>query len=180
MELELEREQELERAGFRVETGDSYAYDYRRVCRGDYFHDLHGGVVGAMNYKPFNLEAAQAGDPIITGDGCPAKFAGYNPEAGEFHKVGAWVTRKDGTIMMLSYSADGRYNSMSIKESDLFMAPKVKEVWVMLSTFCGENGQLERITCSCESENDVLEAATEMKRYRPGTQCFIHKFEIPL
>lgn len=37
--------------------------------------------------KPFNLEAAKRGEPIITRDGRKAKFVAYVPEAEEFQQV---------------------------------------------------------------------------------------------
>jgi len=39
--------------------------------------------------KPFNLDEALAGEPVVTRDGRPVKIAGYNEEK---ERSGAWVS----------------------------------------------------------------------------------------
>jgi hypothetical protein len=79
--------------------------------------------------KPFNLEKALAGEPVVTRDGRPVKIAGYNPDAEETHRVMGWING-----CPFSWGADGYYNpSKQPCSLDLFMAekPKVKkEGWV--------------------------------------------------
>lgn len=41
--------------------------------------------------KPFNLERALAGDPVITRDGREVKIAGYNPKTHEGVRILGWL-----------------------------------------------------------------------------------------
>lgn len=78
--------------------------------------------------KPFDLEAAKRGEPIVTRDGREAKFIAHVPEAKDSLKliirVGSEVfgTRNNG-----AYGNGNRENAF-----DLFMAPKNRTVWVNL------------------------------------------------
>lgn len=49
-----------------------------------------------MNYKPFNLEAAKRGEPIITDDGQKFTFIAHCPTAGEKQRV--LVHDKHGSV----------------------------------------------------------------------------------
>ena len=79
--------------------------------------------------KPFNLEKALAGEPVVTRDGRTVKIAGYNPDAEPSYQLAGW---KGG--LLHAWDVDGTYNtSKSECFLDLFMAenPKVKkEGWV--------------------------------------------------
>lgn len=77
--------------------------------------------------KPFDLEKALAGEPVVTRDGRPVKIAGYNPDADDYAKIVGWV---DGDTK--SWDSNGEY-FIAKSNTDLFMAekPKVKkEGWV--------------------------------------------------
>ena len=78
--------------------------------------------------KPFNLEAAKRGDPIVTRDGRKAKFIAHVPEADPSFKLAVLI---DGEIF--TFAEAGNYWSDK-KDStlDLFMAPKKRTVWVNL------------------------------------------------
>lgn len=73
--------------------------------------------------KPFDLEAAKRGEPIVTRDGRAAKFIAHVPELNfpvlVLLDVGLWQARKDGT------------SNVGV-HVDLFMAPKKRTVWVNL------------------------------------------------
>lgn len=77
--------------------------------------------------KPFDLEKAMAGEPVVTRDGIPYKFGAYNPDA-ENYKIVGWINR--------TYEAhldNGKYLYSGDKSSsDLFMAAKTQKVWVNL------------------------------------------------
>lgn len=76
--------------------------------------------------KPFNLEAAKAGDAIITRNGEEVKFVAYVPEATAGHRF--IILSKHGGIRL--YYENGNYYSDAEDEFDLFMAPKKRIVWV--------------------------------------------------
>lgn len=47
--------------------------------------------------KPFNLERALAGDPVVLEDGEPVRIAGHNPDAAYGEEVIGWVKEGDFT-----------------------------------------------------------------------------------
>lgn len=75
--------------------------------------------------RPFNLEAARRGEPLVTRDGRPARFVAYVPEDKHYPVVAVVDNR------VTTYSAEGvfqREDCASVR--DLFMAPKPKRtVW---------------------------------------------------
>ena len=81
--------------------------------------------------KPFDLEAAKAGTPIVTRDGRPAKFIAHVAEA---HPSQRLVVLIDGVVRM-SWE-DGKYlgrgNPAHVSDNDLFMAPVKRTVWINL------------------------------------------------
>jgi hypothetical protein len=76
--------------------------------------------------KPFDLEAALRGEPVITRDGRPVKIAGYNADAKEHSQILSWAD--GGTI---SSWVDGKYHSSGESGNDLFMAPKERKEWIV-------------------------------------------------
>jgi hypothetical protein len=77
--------------------------------------------------KPFNLERALAGDPVVTRDGRPVKIAGYNEEAeeDEFCLLG-WANN-----MNHGWHSDGTYMRGVENGKDLFMAPNERKEWIV-------------------------------------------------
>lgn len=68
--------------------------------------------------KPFDLEAAKRGEPIVTRNGRKAKFIGHVPEAVNVCKVVVFV---DGDTHCASYAEDGSYINDHETDCDLFM-----------------------------------------------------------
>jgi hypothetical protein len=78
--------------------------------------------------KPFDLEAALRGEPVITRDGRPVKIAGYNEEATYDEKIVGWI-QEYGSC---SWGEDGTYHtSIRYSNKDLFMAPTERKEWVV-------------------------------------------------
>ncbi len=84
--------------------------------------------------KPFDLEAAKAGAPIVTRDGRPAKFIAHVAEAHPNQRllvlVGGAVCRhfEEGRCML---------NPDSESPYDLFMAPVKRTVWANVYGYGG-------------------------------------------
>jgi hypothetical protein len=76
--------------------------------------------------KPFNLERALAGDPVVTRDGRPVKIAGYNEEK---ERIAAWVS---GTILDC-WNIKGKCISTDkmAKVLDLKMALTERKEWIV-------------------------------------------------
>lgn len=77
--------------------------------------------------KPFNLEAAQRGDKLVTRAGEEAEFIAYVPKAGKHYQVLALVG-----LMPKTYDTKGSFLQGSESTYDLFMAPKNRIIWVNL------------------------------------------------
>lgn len=77
--------------------------------------------------KPFDLEAAKAGAPLVTRDGRKARFVAYVSEVTEFPVI-AYV---DDCGETWSFTNEGHWNRCE-SGRDLFMAPRKRTVWVNL------------------------------------------------
>lgn len=109
--------------------------------------------------KPFNLERAIAGDKIVTRDGREVRFVGYAPELGEFHRV---VFVVDASLLTCAKSGA----CVKSKYFDLFMAPKIRTVWVNL-----------RLDGSA-TYYDTQEAADDRGTYMTRVGYKAHKIEV--
>lgn len=80
--------------------------------------------------RPFDLEAAMRGEPLVTRDGRSVKFVAYVPEATEY-KVVAFLK---GAPAVDTFTVNGRYcvgSRVDAGPRDLLMAPKPKRtVWL--------------------------------------------------
>jgi hypothetical protein len=80
--------------------------------------------------KPFDLQAALAGEKVVTRDGRPVKIAGYNPDCANQYAVLGWVGKS-----YLSWYSDGyAVSPHHAREVDLFMAPTERKEWVVKRT----------------------------------------------
>ena len=75
--------------------------------------------------KEFNLEAAKRGEPIVCRDGTPARFIAHVPEAEKSQRVVVKINKTIGV-----FHEHGRWSEIAAHNSDLFMAPKKRTVWV--------------------------------------------------
>lgn len=78
--------------------------------------------------KPFDLEKAKAGHPVVTRDGRRARIICLD-RLHERYTIVALVQQLDGTEDEKTYAADGRY-CYGESSFDLFLAPDKKECWV--------------------------------------------------
>ena len=83
--------------------------------------------------KPFHLQDAMSGAPVVTRDGTSARFIAHVPEA---HKNSQVLFLVRDTVF--AFATDGRYHGMVEKSPlDLFMAPKKRVVWVNIYNYAG-------------------------------------------
>jgi hypothetical protein len=78
--------------------------------------------------KPFDLERALAGDPVVTRDGRPVTQLTHFKDVANGHDSLCGVV--DGVIC--SWQEHGLYCLSGPSSTDLFMAPKKRTVWVNL------------------------------------------------
>lgn len=79
-------------------------------------------------YKPFDLEAAKAGAPIVCRSGHKARFVGHVSELYD-QKV---IVILDGCDYVTYYYDNGRYALSHVSGHDLLMAPTKRTVYVNL------------------------------------------------
>lgn len=101
------------------------------------------------NLKPFNLEAALQGKPVVTRDGRPVKIAGYNPDANEEMTIVGWINGCPE-----SWSSDGRYRISKIdSNTDLFMLAETVTLWVNVYEV---DGSIETGTLTYDTEEEAI------------------------
>ncbi|WP_258898239.1 hypothetical protein [Burkholderia glumae] len=83
----------------------------------------------AKKLKPFDLEAAKRGEPLVTRDGRAAHFIAYVPELGKGYQV---IARIDGLLVPHTFFENGSYDCHHEDNDDLFMAPRKVTRWVNL------------------------------------------------
>lgn len=78
--------------------------------------------------KPFNLEKAKAGAPVVTRDGRPARIICFDRIDDRYSIVALITEEKQKYEIINSYTLDGKCNIGENSLFDLFMAPtKVKK-----------------------------------------------------
>jgi hypothetical protein len=118
--------------------------------------------------KPFNLQEALEGKPVVTRDGRKVKIAGYKPNAQPMHKIVGWANSGSR-----SWQEDGTFNGTENHPADLFMAPETMDVWVVVYEF---DGKLLSVTAESEKESDLIHYSLG-----PGRKSYgVHKITITL
>lgn len=76
--------------------------------------------------RPFDLEAAKLGEPLVTRDGRPAKFIGHSDEA----KDQAIAAAINGEIETFTKNGGWWSDDAPHHPNDLFMAPRKVTYWL--------------------------------------------------
>jgi hypothetical protein len=116
-----------------------------------------------MNYKPFDLQKALAGEQVVTRLGKKVSQLTRFTGVSSFHYPLIGVTEEG---RYLYCKEDGRQSDNSNSIIDLFMAPKKKTVWVNMWSLYG------RISVSpnpYESEEEALKKEVCTKDHYIGT-----------
>jgi hypothetical protein len=110
------------------------------------------------NLKPFNLQDALAGKPVVTRQGKKVtQLHLFNTNAEEPLFA---IIEDDEDVFC--WSTNGKYNPTKQTSFDLFMAPEKKSIWVNLYEY--ENGQLW-VGCYYNSLAEASQPGTHMGRY---------------
>lgn len=93
------------------------------------------------NLKPFDLEAAKAGAPVVTRDGRPARIICF--DAKSLNNIIALV-EDGGSEEPISVTPDGEYSPcFGPSNNDLFMVTVKREGWVnMYKTGCASGDDI--------------------------------------
>lgn len=109
--------------------------------------------------KPFDLEAAKRGEPIVIRNGGNAKFIAYVPEARPYQRCVYLIGDA-----VLSTNEEGR--AQFDAKNDIYMAPKKRTVWVNFYT--------DGTALYYESEN---EQTRHSNRTRIGGKAYLVEIE---
>jgi hypothetical protein len=88
----------------------------------------------STNYKPFNLDRALAGDPVVTRNGMKVLNIAYLPDAPDNSKIVCVIDSGHGYTNCITFYQSGMLWSERQHNMDLFMAPIEKEYWVASGT----------------------------------------------
>ncbi|MBU9386612.1 hypothetical protein [Burkholderia multivorans] len=77
--------------------------------------------------KPFDLEAAKRGEPIVTREGIPARFIAYVPEFKDGYR---FIAAVDGGDEPACFFDSGAFRQEGTHPLDLCMGPRTKTVYV--------------------------------------------------
>ena len=75
--------------------------------------------------RPFNLEAAKAGAPLVTRNGKPARFVAHIPECAEGFRL---IVMIDGEDCVTDLCDSGRVDDARDYGSDVFLADEPLQV----------------------------------------------------
>lgn len=75
--------------------------------------------------RPFNLEAAKAGAPLVTRNGKPARFVAHVPECAEGFRL---IVMIDGEDCVTDLCDSGRVDDAHDYGSDVFLADEPLQV----------------------------------------------------
>lgn len=108
--------------------------------------------------KPFDLQKALQGDPVVMRDGRKVLEILAFKTPGVTNPVRA-VTAGGGVFQ---FSPEGNYYMAEQSSNDLFMAPKVRTVYVNLFTTPGVNYQISTMAASFDSHDRALAHAAKV------------------
>lgn len=126
--------------------------------------------------KPFDLEKALAGEPVVTRDGREVFGIVRLKNPGGIYKIGGWVcsASTDGSRdVSITWKSNGSYRD-SFHDLDIFMAPRKRTVWVNVYT----NG--ERFFAGQCAFYNTMAAAEATRKYGPSGQAYLGTFPLEI
>ncbi len=102
--------------------------------------------------KPFDLEAAKRGEPIVTRDGRSVVFVAHDPSFTETHRV---IVRVEGTGSPRCYAESGEYYKNYSDDLDLFMVPRKRTAYVNVYGVRHASRAAQH-SCAFDSEADAI------------------------
>ena len=110
--------------------------------------------------KPFDLEKAKAGAPVITRNGCTARIICFDRADDDGYSLVALLQLDKGIERVTTHTDQGRYCKEPGNDYDLFMAPVKREGWVNIypgnsirqgvhesQAYADVNASYDRIAC---------------------------------
>jgi hypothetical protein len=109
--------------------------------------------------KPFDLERALAGDPVVTREWKKVLTIAHFPHNHPRNHVYAQI---EGSFACDTFYSNGR-NEIDIEtEWDLFMAPKTKKLWIAVNKTTNSNGNHWCLSTIELSKEDLIKSLIGM------------------
>lgn len=118
--------------------------------------------------KPFNLEQAKAGRPLVTRDGRSARFIAHVPEAAPLYRVLCLVAKE---ASVFTFTETGKAFPDTDTSHDLFMVSSKRTWWIAvwpqgvgsfrLASYFYESEEMARTSLTCTSEAVVIPVELE-------------------
>lgn len=121
-----------------------------------------------MDKKPFDLERAMAGDPIVLSNGLSAEFISYKEDA---HPDRCVCLYADGNFILTNIR--GVYGVGSFSVMYAFMAPK-KTVW-WIASWCGRYKFVRKATAAYSTMDEVKRIVEDVYKIPNYT---LHQIEV--
>lgn len=118
--------------------------------------------------KPFNLEEAKAGKPVVTGCNRPVRILCFDRNHAKFPIVALVPMYSDGVDVVSFYTKDGRHQNESSFEKNaqnLYMKKEKKTGWVNIYKSNPTHTTMAESSCIYESKSIAENAAVKSKNY---------------
>ena len=128
--------------------------------------------------KPFNLEAAMRGEPVIQRCGRSARILAFNSKAcclGIKYPLAVEFLNGSGEFEINSFTENGEITPTIASDVDLFMATRKEKRWIVSGL--DEDGCLH--TTGCNNQNAVFSCKVDYSKYR-YTNIQVTEIEVEL
>lgn len=112
--------------------------------------------------KPFNLEAAKRGEPVIQRCGRPVRILTFDSKVcylGVKYPLVVEFLNGSGEFEINSLTEDGEITPAIQSDVDLFMAPRKEKRWIV--SYLTKNGTLLAIGCDSRDEMTLRKSICE-------------------
>jgi hypothetical protein len=107
-----------------------------------------------IKFKPFDLEKAMAGAPVVTRDGLPVRITCFDRLHPDY-PITALVLEASGVEVQEVYCLDGTYSMYGASSRDLRMAPVKKNGW-FVGPFESKEAALNNGSCVVDWSVDAI------------------------
>jgi hypothetical protein len=111
-------------------------------------------MTSTKGHKPFDLEAAKRGEPIMMEDGRPAKFLFHVPETKEIYVLTQFCGMAQEVVLVRQENGNTRIAS----HTRVLMAPKKTTLW--FNIYRHEDGHLYSLGGSHQSSESAMNGCT--------------------
>lgn len=123
--------------------------------------------------KPFNLEEAKAGKPVVTGNGLPVRFLCFDREHHKYPILTLFRLKNSTEDTVGYYTAEGIYYMQASYEKDslnLFMKSEKKTGWVNVYCMLSKDSPKRECGDVFASEEEAKACGKDITYYVTSTK----------